>query len=365
MAFISFFAILSIFGLDVIGAKEVTLSKQSRNEIVSSIILFRLILSITLIAFISLTAYLFINSNEQRLIVILYSFILISYGLNVNFFFQGIERMEYIAVFKILSAIIILCGVLILVHLKQDIYVTALIYSVGNIIVSIVRLAIFHKMFMNIKFEINFNQLKKLIFDAFPLVISGLMIAIYYNLDIIMLRFMKTEFEVGIYSAAYKIFLVFIIPFGLIFQSYQPKLTKFITVKPGFSPSIFRSYSILMLTFALLSGAFLYFQSNWIVLTLYKSDYILAVGPLSILAMNIFIVGVNILFGNPLTVWEKQKLYTVAVSSGALCNIILNIILIPKYSYIGAAFATLLSEVVVFIGVVMIFNKTISKLVLK
>ncbi len=76
--------------------------------------------------------------------------------------------------------------------------------------------------------------------------------------------------------------------------------------------------------------------------------------------MNTIVVSVNIFLGNPMMAWGKQKEYAIAISFGAITNIILNFILIPKYSYIGAAFATLLSEVAVFIGVFYLFNKFTS-----
>ena len=63
-----------------------------------------------------------------------------------------------------------------------------------------------------------------------------------------------------------------------------------------------------------------------------------------------------------LKVWEKQKSYSIAITFGAIVNIILNLLLIPKYSYNGAALATLLSEVVVFIGVFYLFNKNLKGL---
>lgn len=267
--------------------------------------------------------------------------------------------MEYIALFRILGAIVIFCGVVLLVQSKEDIHLAALIYSVGNIIVSIIGLVILYKLFLKFKFGSNIKQLKKLLLDASPLVISGFMIAIYYSLDIIMLRYMKTEYEVGIYSAAYKIFLAFIIPFGIIFRSFLPELTRLFVNKSQKIISIFKSYSILMISFAIFSGIVLFLSSKWIVLAFYNSEYLLSVGPLSILSMNIMVIGINILFGNPLTIWEKQKLYTMVVAVGAVCNLLLNIILIPKYSYMGAALATLLSEVAVFIGVAIAFNKTL------
>jgi len=53
----------------------------------------------------------------------------------------------------------------------------------------------------------------------------------------------------------------------------------------------------------------------------------------------------------------------VAITFGAIVNIILNLVLIPKYSYNGAALATLLSEVAVFIGVFYLFNVNLKKII--
>jgi O-antigen/teichoic acid export membrane protein len=69
------------------------------------------------------------------------------------------------------------------------------------------------------------------------------------------------------------------------------------------------------------------------------------------------VISVNIFFGNPLIAWGKQKEYSIAIAFGAVTNIILNILLIPKYSYIGASLATLMAEVAVFVGVFYLFNK--------
>jgi len=77
------------------------------------------------------------------------------------------------------------------------------------------------------------------------------------------------------------------------------------------------------------------------------------------------VISMNIFFGNPLIAWGKQKQYSIAIAIGAAANIILNILWIPKYTYIGASMATLLSETAVFTGVFYLFNKyTYRKLVI-
>jgi len=97
----------------------------------------------------------------------------------------------------------------------------------------------------------------------------------------------------------------------------------------------------------------------------FGEKYLAAISPLMILSLNVLVIAVNVFFGNPLTVWGKQKAYSVAITFGAISNIILNFALIPRYSFNGAALATLLSEVVVFWGVFYLFNKNLRTILRK
>ncbi len=124
---------------------------------------------------------------------------------------------------------------------------------------------------------------------------------------------------------------------------------------------MFYSYSFSLFLSAVLLSIILFYFSNDIVHIVFGSKYIEAYKPLSILSLNILVIGINIILGNPLIAWGQQKKYIIPIGLGAITNIILNFILIPKYSYIGASFATLLSEVVVFIGLLYYFNSYFLK----
>ncbi len=107
----------------------------------------------------------------------------------------------------------------------------------------------------------------------------------------------------------------------------------------------------------LISATVLFLFRDLLIQFVFGEGYNDAALPLSILAMNALVISINIFFGNPLIAWGKQKEYSIAIMLGAIANIILNIVFIPSYSYNGAAFATLLSEAVVFCGVLFLFTK--------
>ena len=173
----------------------------------------------------------------------------------------------------------------------------------------------------------------------------------------VMLGYMKSQSEVGVYSAAYKIFLVGIIPFTLILNSFFPSLSRTELKNSREFKSLIKNYFLFLFITGLISAFVLFFFRNLLIYFVFGEGYKNAALPLSILAMNASVIAVNMFFGNPLIAWGKQKEYSIAIMLGAITNIILNIILIPSYSYNGAALATLLSESVVFFGVLYLFTK--------
>ena len=65
------------------------------------------------------------------------------------------------------------------------------------------------------------------------------------------------------------------------------------------------------------------------------------------MSVNAALVYFNVLLGQPLLAWDRQRTYMLAVGSGAAANVVLNLLLIPPYGIVGAAVATLAAEAAV------------------
>jgi O-antigen/teichoic acid export membrane protein len=139
------------------------------------------------------------------------------------------------------------------------------------------------------------------------------MIAIYYFADTIMLGFIKTKYEVGIYSAANKIFLLLIIPFSIIVSVFLPTIAKNIKLVDR----SFLYYYIFMIFIGVFLGIIVYLYASEIIVLIFGNSFLSSVLPLKILALNTILVGINMSIGEPLTVWGNQKQYLIAVSIGA------------------------------------------------
>ena len=360
-AFVSYFLLFIDFGFDVISVKEIANDKSVISKYINNIISFRILLASAIFLVLSVVV-LFINETLIiKLALLITGLNLFVQSFATEFVFQATEKINYLSIKVVVKNIIILVLVLLFVKSISDVLIVVGISILANLIMSIWLFQKYTKLFAKFKWSIDRGFLKSLFLESFPLIISSFMITIYYNLDMVMLGNIKTQTEVGIYNAAYKIFMIGLIPLAAIVRIFLPSLSK-INESKVLKRTI-KNYGIMMLCSGILIAVVIFFSAKVVVNFAYGKEYIGSVFPLMILALNVLVISVNVFFGNPLTVWGKQKAYSVAITFGAIVNIILNLVLIPKYSYNGAALATLLSEVAVFIGVFYLFNVNLKKII--
>ncbi len=350
-ALINFLLNLVNFGLDRISLKEVSQNSQSASNYLINIGIIRFFLS--LISFLLYLLILFFNSNFNLPLVLL-GLTIFSTGLSLNYFAKAIERFNIITINQVLISLLTIALYFTFVKNKTDFNFAVIIMVLTSFFSNFLFLFKLKNYLKNFKNQFSFVLIKNLILSSFPLFISSIMIAIYYFADTIMLGILKNEHDVGIYSAANKIFLLLVVPFSIVVNVFLPSIAKSYRKIKG----NLLIYYFCMVTIGLLLGFTTYFYAKEIIFLVFGGNFISSIFPLKILALNVILVGVNMSFGEPITVWGKQKQYLIAVSIGAVINIILNFIFIPKYSYYGAAFTTLLSELSVFIILSYIFFNT-------
>lgn len=185
---------------------------------------------------------------------------------------------------------------------------------------------------------------KKLFLKGWPLIFSGFMIMIYMRIDQIMLGEMVNDHEVGTYSAALKLSEIWYIIPTVICNSFFPSIieakkldekTYYKKIQNLFDILFFISFGI-----AVFVGIF----SNQIIDILYGDQFRDAAIILTIhIWASVFVfLGVG---SNHFFIIENLQIKTFTRTAlGAILNIALNFILIPKFLAVGAAVATLISQ---------------------
>lgn len=180
---------------------------------------------------------------------------------------------------------------------------------------------------------------------SYHFILSGMMVAVYGQMDRIMLKSMIDETSVGYYSAAVTITSMWPFILSAIIDSAKPViLEKHGCDRQTFDRYLIRLYGAIMyISFAAALGITL--LSGPIIVLLYGEAYLGARGALCILCWDTAFS----YLGVARSVWMvpngKQKYEKYIAGSGAVCNLILNAVMIPVWGVNGAAIATLVTQI--------------------
>jgi O-antigen/teichoic acid export membrane protein len=194
----------------------------------------------------------------------------------------------------------------------------------------------------------DYEVFKKMFHYAWPILIAGLAFIINESADKILIKYLLPKGiamrELGIYSACYKLSIFM----TLFVQAYR------FAAEPFFfnqitKPNAKKVYALMLEVFVLCALAIFLFVTLYI-------DLIKLIIPNSLYHEGIIIIPIvllaNIFLGvyYNLSVWykvtNKTKYAAIISSFGALCTIFLNILLLPRYGYIGAAWTTLICYII-------------------
>ncbi len=181
---------------------------------------------------------------------------------------------------------------------------------------------------------------------AYPFALSGVLWILYYQVDVVMLKSLSTAEETGFYSAAYRILEIFSALPRVIFHVILTRFSRYYITEPEKLPE--QIYKAVRLLIGLVLPAILVagFIQSFLVKVLYGEAFYPAVVPLAILIPSLSIKMFGSLSEDFLIATTNEKKLPVILFIAALSNILINAILIPIFGAVGAALATLLSEVI-------------------
>ncbi|MFB0559949.1 MAG: polysaccharide biosynthesis C-terminal domain-containing protein, partial [Candidatus Lokiarchaeia archaeon] len=166
---------------------------------------------------------------------------------------------------------------------------------------------------------------------------------IYWNVDILMLSKIKGTTEVGFYSAAYKLMNVWkIVPLAYL-MALQPVISRlFQSSLEKFRIACINSIRYLFMVMLPIAVGATLLSNNFIVL-FFKERFLASANALSILIWTLVPYTINITIAHALIASNNQKVNLRSLLISMICNVSLNLLLIPRFSYLGAAMATLIS----------------------
>lgn len=346
LAFTTIFGGIAKLGLDGIFVRELIHQPKLQNTYMGTAFWLKVIGAVMVTFFMACIVPFTSNDATTNLYIFIIAGGLFFQGFEViEFYFQSQVLAKLISICKVIqlifSSIIKVCLVLIQADLFWFVCVTSL---------DMFSLAFSYFIAYRIKGNASFFKCfdveiaKKLLKDSWMLVFSSLVVMIYMRIDQIMIKEMLGDYEVGIYSAAVKLSEAFYFIPVLLTASVFPAIINARKESAALYQKRMQRLYAFLIWLAIIVALPMTLLSERLIMLLYGEAYLPAGQVLMIHIWAAVFVFMGVAFSKYLLAENLQKIAFQRTLLGAIANVCLNFILIPKYGLKGAAIATLLAQ---------------------
>ncbi len=343
--------ILIDFSLSAVLVREIARSPTRTSEYLNNVlgvkIIFTLIILTALGIFTNFSGYTNVAKSiiyTAGLVVALDTFSLTFYAV-----FRGLQNLKYEAIGMIINMLITMIagiGALTLHFGLRALFLAIVCGSIFNFIYSITMLRL--KLHIVPGLSWNKQTIKTFLRYAIPFAIAAIFTKIYTFTDRFTLLALAGQRYVGWYVTAHKLtYALEFIPSAFAAALYPAMSAFFVTNKQALGKTFERAmYYLMIIAVPISFGIFALADS--IILTLYGPDFSTSIIPLRILIAGLTVIFLNFPVGTMLYATNRQVINTINIGITVLVNITLNFLLIPRYTFTGAAIAALVSGVLLF-----------------
>lgn len=360
---ISYFALFAAFGINNYATREgarIRDDKEKLEKLTNQLFTITLVTSVVSIIVILITAFGIIEDNDNQILILIQGATIIFTVLGADWVNTIFEDYKYITIRYICVQIVSLILLLSLVKTSRDFILYATILTIANSGANLFNILYIRKyVHLRPRFSSGItSHLKPMLI----LVGYSFALTIYVNSDTTLLGIFKGDADVGIYSIAAKIYLVVKQVLNASIMVSVPRIATYLGKKDKESYknllNVVFDFLILIVLPAMVG---LFMMSDEVILLAGGAEYEAASVPLKILSVSLCFAVFGCYFSNCFLLPNKlDKEMFIATIAGCITNIGLNILIIPKYSYIGTAITTLLAEMIV-IAICFVKSRSIEK----
>lgn len=338
-SFSNYFAMVASLGIPMYGAREIARVRDNKEELNKAFNeIFTLNIVIAVLAFIIYVVVLLVL-NKTKANVLFFTIYGVSFLINVfcvEWLFTGLEKFSYISIRSILFQILFIILTFIFIKSEKDVMLVPLFLLINGII----------QFFLNINYGcryIKFSvigkfELKKHIKPIMTIFAGTVASAVYMSMDIVMLGLMKSDWSVGVYNASIRIngiVLGILTSLSGIFYSRLSNYYK--TNREEEAIKILNNWGkcISIIIFPVITG--LYITADQFIPILAGEKYTSAIITSQLMLPMLYFSIVANYIGVQLYSKGKEKQATTIIITTVIIGVILNFLLIPKYSENGAA----------------------------
>lgn len=345
-ALTSFFMSFCTLGINSIIVKDFIDNPEEQGTALGSAVIYRIISSLCSVLLITSISFILDYGEWETIIVVaLCSVSLVFHAFDtINYWFQSQYKSKVTAVVTFSAYGAMALYKIILLILNKSVFWFAFASSVDYIAISALLLFAYKK-HHGPKLKFSLSKGNALLKKSYNYILSGMMVAIYGQTDKLMLKQMLGEESVGYYATAVALCSMWTFVLSAVIDSMYPTIIRsFKTSSIEFEKKNRQLYAIVFYVSVFVSLVFTIF-GELIVSILYGEQYLPAVMPLKMITWYTAFS----YFGVARNAWvvcnNMQKYLKYMYIAASVINVILNLLFIPVIGAVGAALASLITQI--------------------
>jgi O-antigen/teichoic acid export membrane protein len=180
--------------------------------------------------------------------------------------------------------------------------------------------------------------------EVFPIGAGVVLSALYFRIDLLLVEMWRGTGPVALYNAAFRLVETVRLFPAAVLAVVLPSLFRATDARA------LRRVSLVVSLFGVAAAPILWVTAGWAIPFIYGAPYAAAVPAFRILILSLPLMSLNLALTHQLIGWDGQRAYAAICAAALAVNVALNVYLVPALSIEGAAWATVLTEVIVSSG---------------
>ncbi|AKD56045.1 flippase [Spirosoma radiotolerans] len=351
-AFMVYFNLLINYGFDLTATRKISKDANNiilRNYIFSEVMNVKILLFVVSLIIFSVSLYNVQPLNLEKKVAIFTFIGCIGVVFNQNWLFQSMQELHKVTLVNFGGRFLFTIAIVAAIKQQEDYIWQPLISSLITICISVITFFWSLKRYKVKYIQISFKNIINVLWSEKIVFFSIIIVSLYTTTNIVILGFYQNETQVGYYSAGQRLMdvirSVISLPLSMALFPYIGKA--FGENKKSGIIIVQKALPLVMLCTGLMGVIMVSIGPN-ILKVFFGNKYEPAVQAFQVLSFIPMVVSLSNLFGVQIMLHLKMdKLFLYTTSIGATISIILNVILVQKYGFIGTAIAWLITEILI------------------
>lgn len=348
---VTFLTVFVDIGIDSIMLRESAKAKEDlvrQGQIISTSLFIKLVLLAIGVSVVLFVAPLFaVLPGVKRLFGFMAAVLVFDSLRNFGFsIIRSKEKMELEAALYMLTNVAIVAAGIISLHLRPTVMSFTASYAFGTAMGMLATFYVLKKEAVKAFSHFSKPLVKEILYSAWPFAVSGVLGLLLLNTDILIIGQLRSAQDVGFYSAAVRIVQLLYLFGNIMSLSSLPIFSRFVKEEHEKIKTALRNILRFSLAFSIPIALLGITAGGPIIDFVFGKEYSPATLSFQVLLLTLAFNSLASVLGNIVFVYNKQKMLTIYTAIGGFLNVILDLMLIPRFGINGSAFATLFSSII-------------------